>query len=259
MKARDPINRIFYFLDKNLPFGASISCHLFQEFFNCLAHLLNYRVGKTGFCTNYLDDFTVQDVTESGCNYLLQSLLELCEQVGCPVSLKKTEWTAEWMTFLGILLDGRNHCLCIPEDKRVKALNQIKWVISKRKIALKAIQRLTGLLNFLNKALVPGRAFTHRIYAKLTLEDTWGNPLKLYHHITLDNEFLLDCKMWQIFLENCSMKNLCCPYLDLIGEESARVINFFQWCIWKNWLWMYFQGQMVGWYLGCQVLMYCKT
>ena len=43
MKAKNPINkRFYYFVDKCLPFGSSISCAHFQAFSNCVAHIVRY-------------------------------------------------------------------------------------------------------------------------------------------------------------------------------------------------------------------------
>ena len=45
-KARDPKDKKFkFFVDKCLPFGASISCSHYQHFSNALKHLLQHRVG----------------------------------------------------------------------------------------------------------------------------------------------------------------------------------------------------------------------
>ena len=64
------------------------------------------------------------------------------------------------MVFLGILLDGEHHILIIPEEKRIRAINELQSVLGKKKATIKELQQLTGLLNFLNKAIVLGRAFT---------------------------------------------------------------------------------------------------
>ena len=80
------------------------------------------------------------------------------------------------MVFLGILLDGENKCLLVPEEKLLKAQKWLKLLIHKRMAAVNELEKLTGLWNFLNKALVPGQAFTRRMYAKVTgvKYHTWG-------------------------------------------------------------------------------------
>ena len=73
--------------------------------------------------------------------------------------------------------------MCIPEEKRHKALTQIQMITDKRTATIKAIQQLTGILNFLNHAIVPGTVFTHRMYSKLKVRDSKGRKLKQYHHV----------------------------------------------------------------------------
>ena len=139
--------------------------------------------------TNYLDDYLFVETSRIQCNRLVHKFMDICKEVGCPLSI---EWASSTMVFLGMLLDGENHILCIPEEKKVKALTLLCWTIEKRKMTVKQLQSLTGTLNFLCRAIIPGRTFVRRMYAKI--DNTVENKnLKLYHHISLDAEFLSDC------------------------------------------------------------------
>ena len=82
----------------------------------------------------------------------------------------KTEWASECVIFLGILLDGKRLILAVPEDKGIKVLNALKELAdpSKKKVMVKTLQQLCGFLNFICKAIFPGRAFTRRMYAKFS-------------------------------------------------------------------------------------------
>ena len=61
LKAREPITGCtFFFVEKNVPFRASISCRLFQEFSDCLCHIIEHRFGNKISVTNYLDDYMFQ-------------------------------------------------------------------------------------------------------------------------------------------------------------------------------------------------------
>ena len=63
-----------------------------------------------------------------------------------------------------------------------------------KKATVKQLQSLTGYLNFLNKAIFPGRMFTRRMYSKYTdIKGKDGKPLRDYHHVRLDAEFHKDC------------------------------------------------------------------
>ena len=132
---------------------------------------------------------------------MVRSFLALCKEIGCPVALDKTEWANTIIVFLGVLLDGVNHCISVPDDKKCKALSLIHQAVDSKKVTIKFIQKLAGTLNFLNKAIVPGRAFTRSMYDKLKIRDAQGNALKQYHHVNLGAEFINDCRVWEIFLE----------------------------------------------------------
>ena len=151
----------------------------------------------------------------------------VCQTIGCLVSLEKTEWANTKMIFLGILLNGSNFTLAVPQDKRRKAINLLNWVIGKKKITIHTIQRLTGILNFLQKAIVPGRTFTRRMCEKLKWRDNSGRLLKQYHHVKLDREFIDDCKVWLDFLQNEMSGKLCRPMIDFSNVTIAKTLNFY--------------------------------
>ena len=203
MKARHPQTKEYmFFVEKNLPFGASVSCAKFQLFSDSLQFLVEKMAGSSFSVTNYLDDYLFIHYSAEGCNYLVRQFLELCSLINCPVAMDKTEWATPRIVFLGILMDGRKHMLVVPEEKKIKALHWLKWVRDHSKITIKMVQKLTGTLNFLGKAIVPGRTFTRSLYSKLKIKDSQGNPLKQYHHVAMGAEFKSDCQMWEFFLLN---------------------------------------------------------
>ena len=127
--------------------------------------------------------------------------------------------------FLGILLDGLQRLLVVPEEKRVKAVNAITCLLMKKKATVKQIQCLTGLLNFLNHTIVPGRAFTRCMHAKIPTV-TANAGLKHYHHVKIDNEFKDDCRVWLSFLENVRDRSICRPFIDLYAFENSQPLDF---------------------------------
>ena len=160
MMAQDPQNGKWrYFIDKCLPFGASISCALFQEFSDALCFLAEYRTQSPGCITNYLDDFLFLAITLWRCNYMIRSFLNLCKEIGVPIAIEKTEWGTEMIIFLGILLDGKHLRLSIPLEIRNKAIQILQLLLSKKKATVKELQSLCGYLNFLCKAIFPGCPF----------------------------------------------------------------------------------------------------
>ena len=76
----------------------------------------------------------------------------------------------------------------------------LRWAVDKKKVTIKFIERLTGVLNFLSKAILPGCTFVRGMYSKLRTTNVAGQELRQYHHVSLDREFLNDCRMWIEFL-----------------------------------------------------------
>ena len=131
------------------------------------------------------------------------------------------------MVFLGMLLDGVHKCLCIPIEKRNKALNLLMTILNSKKATVKQVQQLTGILNFLSRAIVPGRAFTRRMYAKINLSDSKGRKLRDHHHVKIDQEFKNDYTVWISFLQDRETKTLCRPFIDLNKFETSETLQFY--------------------------------
>ena len=122
MKARNPVSGEWaYFVDKCLPFGASISCALFQEVSDAVAFVFEYKVAEKGIVNNYLDDYLLLAVTLAKCNQLMLSFLQLCDQIRLPISMEKTEWATPFLVFLGIHLNGVTLTLSFPSPKKTES------------------------------------------------------------------------------------------------------------------------------------------
>ena len=88
MKAKNPKDgKWYYMVDKCLPFGASISCFLFQSFSNCVAFLVAYRSHRDP--VNYLDDFLFAALLKYYCNQQVEIFLTICAEINFPVNLER--------------------------------------------------------------------------------------------------------------------------------------------------------------------------
>ena len=220
LKATHPeTGKTYYFVDKCLPFGASISCAIFQAFSDSIAYLVKYRTNKP--LVNYLDDFFFAALCKALCDGQVRVFLDICDSICFPVSLEKTYWGCQLLTFLGLLIDTINQKICIPVDKLQKALELIDSVLNKKnkKITLLQLQQLTGFLNFLCKCVVPGRTFLRRLYSL-------GDSEKLlpHHHIRISGECIQDLKIWRQFLSEPMI--YCRPFLDCF-EQMAEDIDMY--------------------------------
>ena len=160
--------------------------------------------------------------------------LAISKEIGCPISEEKTIWPDCIVTFLGMLLNGYVKSLSVPEDKIVKARNMLEYAIDNKKVTVKFVQQLTGVLNFLNRAIVPGRAFTRGMYSKLSVKfhNNKNVVLKQHHHLHLNADFLQDCCVWLKFLKQASSHEtrICRPFLDFSpggSAQNAEILNFY--------------------------------
>ena len=116
--------------------------------------------------------------------------------------------------------------LSILEEKRPQAVNSLELFLSKRKATIKEMEKLAGYLNFLRRAIYPGRAFTRRMYAKFktTVEN---KELKSYHHVKLDEGFKKYCSTWLSFLKESEINpSVCRPWVDWDIDNNSIILDF---------------------------------
>ena len=221
VKATSPLDgKTYYFVDKCLPFGASISCSHFQRFSNAVKHIVHWRTKSN--LINYLDDFFFVALLKLLCNNQIKEFLRICELIQFPVSLEKTFWATTKLVFLGLLIDTINQCVCIPVEKVAKATYLIQAILAKKskKVTLNQLQKVCGFLNFLGRCIIPGRAFTRRLYVY-----TANDKLKPHHHIRINAEMRADLEMWLKFIKHPPI--FCRPFLDFSNVLVADEIDMF--------------------------------
>ena len=213
MKAEHPVSkRIYYFVDKCLPFGSSISCAIFQAVSDAIAWIVEFRTKKTN--VNYLDDYLFAAALKRMCDLQIQAFLQVCKETNFPVAMEKTYWGETIMIFLGMLLDTEKQVIGIPMEKLTKAANWVEFFLNKknRKATVLEFQKLCGILNFICRAIVPGRAFLRRLYVSQIAN---GKVLKPHHHLRITEEHRFDLSVWKEFLN--SPESLYRPFIDSVA------------------------------------------
>ena len=221
MKAKCPINgQVYWFVDKCLPFGSSISCSHFQHVSNGVAHIVQYQMSKPNI--NYLDDFFFAALRKHLCNLQTKTFIKICKEIGLPVNLDKTFWGTTLLVFLGLLINTVTQTVSLPTEKIQKGKFLIGSILQRKnkKVTVLEMQKICGFLNFLGKAIVPGRAFTRRLYTV-----TGNDKLKPHHHIRLNRENRADLETWLTFLQNPN--TFCRPFMDFTKIYMADEINFY--------------------------------
>ena len=109
--------------------------------------------------------------------------------------------------------------MSIPVDKIDRAYLLIQQTCERKKVTVRQMQQLCGYLNFLCRCVVPGRAFTRRLYSHYT------PMMKPFYHINVTREIKDDLTVWKKFL---AIPNVYCrPFIDYSEVLNAEQIQWF--------------------------------
>jgi len=209
-----------FYIDKCLPFGLSLSCSLFEKF----ATMLHWAVAKeSGIDTldHYLDDFIFIGPSDSeNCNILMQTFDQICQKLGVPINDNKTVWPTTLLTFLGLDIDTIAMTLRIPNDKLKKLKTMLTPLLSAKKVILKDLESVVGLMAFCARAIASSRAFLRRFYDLIASI----NNQKPFHFVRVTSEVKEDVKIWLSFLDNFN-GTVIIPENFWISNEAIELLT----------------------------------
>ena len=188
---------VFYYVDTSLPMGLKSSCNCFVTSSSAIDLVARRQLHITHIL-HMLDDFMILSSSEVRCQEQLNSFLHLCRRLGVPMSKEKTFNPSTTLTFLGIELDTLAFQARLPLDKLNKCMLSIEAAFTKKKITLKHLQQITGLLQFACYVVISGRCFLRRLY-NLSIGLT-----KPYQHVRISPKARNDLLTWKLFLSDFS-------------------------------------------------------
>ena len=108
------------YINTCLPFGLRSASKLF----NILADLLSWIVEQKGVSPvlHYLDDFLIMAPPSAAshvCLGILNTIKQVCSQLGIPLVMEKLEGPSQSLTFLGIVLNTQKMEAQLSEDKLI--------------------------------------------------------------------------------------------------------------------------------------------
>ena len=127
---------------------------------------------------------------------------------------EKTVGPSFVLSFAGIELDTQNMEARLPSNKLTKCRDSFKHFVCRKKITLRELQSLIGLLNFTCSVIVPGQTFLRRL-----INLTVGVKRPRYF-IRLNRETKSDLKLWLTFLESYNGRSF---FLDYNWLSSAKL------------------------------------
>lgn len=105
------------------------------------------------------------------------------------------------MTCLGVELDTITMEAILPSYRIKKILAALESFRARKRVTLREMQSLIGLLNFACCIVLPGRTFLRR------LSDLTRGVIQPHHHIKLSKESRLDIQAWFHFFQHFNGKN----------------------------------------------------
>ena len=226
--------RGLYFFDKCMPMGCSSSCKTFELFSSAIQWIAQHRL-KLSNIIHLLDDFLFVALSYNQCETYLHHFSALCSYLGIPLAPEKTMGPATTLSFAGIELDSLAFEARLPADKLQKCVGLITEFLGRKKVTLKELQSLIGLLNFTCSVIVPGRAFLRRLI------DLTRGLSKPHHYVRLCRRVKDDLRVWLSFLSSFNGKSFflndiwCDSHqLNLFTDASAAIgsgaIFGSEWC-----------------------------
>ena len=179
----------FFYVDKCLPMGCSLSCKLFETFSTFLQWVVESQSGLNSI-DHYLDDFIFMGADGSNnCSLLMSTFEKVCKELGVPIAKNKTVGPTTILPFLGYIIDTEQMMILIPPEKIEKLSSLLKPLLFKQKVSLRELESVTGLMSFCSKAIPSSRAFIRRFY------DLMSALKKPYFKVRLNGEVKEDILM----------------------------------------------------------------
>jgi hypothetical protein len=185
--------RVFYYYDRAMPMGCSSSCSTFETFSTAVEWIAWEKL-LIDKLLHLLDDFLIISSTYFVCKAHFDLFIILCDFLGIPIAPDKIFGPSTTLTFTGIELDSLKWEACLPKDKIEKCVQCIASFLTRKKVTLKELQSLIGLLNFACLVVTPGCAFLRRL---IDLTCGISQP---HFFIRLNCNVKDDLRLWHFFI-----------------------------------------------------------
>ena len=173
---RDPFTKEVLCYAGGIAFGICVGC----TFASCVSSearlIILHEFRKKGLATQlhpYLDDYMGRSRTEKEGNESLIIQKAVCnEKLGLPISDPKTVQATQRAEILGVIIDTSKQTLSVKPKHRQQAKALIEELDNGKKLQVKKIERLCGLLNFLAPLVLGARPYLRAFWRLLALAKT---------------------------------------------------------------------------------------
>ena len=132
----------------------------------------------------------------------LLSFERLAADIGIPLNTGKRCPRSTCQVVYGIEIDTSKMELRLPADKLAKALSLVNRMSNCRKVTLRDLLSLIGLLSYWCLVVSVGRRFLRRLI------NLASGITRLHHYVTLKHAARADLYAWKVFLHSFNGKSL---------------------------------------------------
>lgn len=183
------------FVDTRLPFGHVLSPYYFVDFVGRPVQYVAVRRGATllGALESYIDDFFGGCDTYEKALEQMQLWLQVCADLGVPVSKAKTFLPAQVVEILGFIINTVHMTISVDRERIQDILHEMKHIEGRKAVQKNQLERLAGKMVFVCSVVPGGRTFMREIL------DTLNRLSKKTHWAHLSAGFRADLAWWQKF------------------------------------------------------------
>ena len=93
-----------FFIDCCLPFGAAVSCQVFEKIATLIHWIAQKRDGYA--FVHSIDDFFTLHKLSPTCGYIMGTFKQVCHEIGMPIFPDKSVGPVQVIEFLGLTIDS---------------------------------------------------------------------------------------------------------------------------------------------------------
>lgn len=182
--------------------GCAISCSLFEKFSTFL-HCVVKSNADLDSMDHYLDDFIFAgSAIIENCEALVETFLNVSQELGVPIAENKTVGPTNVLTFLGLEIDRVLMMVRMPALKFDKLKRFLQYLLTRKKENNRTLESVIGLKAFCARIIPSAGAFLRRFYDLLSSVKV----RKPFYKIRITEEVKYDITVWLQFLEDFNGK-----------------------------------------------------
>ena len=185
-------------------------------------------------CVCYMDDYLILAKSYEECVRHQLYLIATLRELGFYIAWDKVTNPSTTCRYLGVYIDSVSIHLRLPEDKLAKLRKEINYFVGRRRVTLRQLRRLCGVLSHCARLVRGGRLYSQNIIKILKL---FGGENK---RITLPREFYHDLAWWSDFapIFNGDVQIIkSCDWLCDTAYTDASLAGYGAWhCNSGDWL-----------------------